>query len=245
MKRYVRAASEVSQSQIVKNLSDKVAAFLRDITDQYRYEYYKQLKRQFTVNGVKYIMKNYSNGKISVTNPEGDELYGYSLGDGRLSQVARDIAISVVNDAYEEGTDLENKKVYLNVRHQYTQYGSNSPGNVVFGEYVDTLRRHADSDKSYYAAYPDRQKYEVGDTSARYAAVLIKAWWSSNDEYILFRNNASELISICKKFIADGANTHDGQGSVGSYQYRFYANVIDTETGEELYFDKSTSYGEE
>lgn len=230
MKRYIKSVTQKSQGEQIHDLTNKIYAFIvYEMFKQNRQGYYKQVRKQFTCNGRKYVMKNYSNGKLSITNPEGEELYGYSFGRGGVSQDdAKSIATIIINDAYGDATDISNKRVNLSVRSGYTTYGSNSGGPVNFGDYVSRLRRYADK----------------GDPNSRYAAVLIKAWWSYNNEQIVFSNSSEELINLCNNFIDEGSETLDGNdSSIGEYKYRFYANVIDTETGEELYSDKSESVG--
>lgn len=223
MKRLIRATVDT------RDLKKKISNALREYI---KYElwpqddYYKQIRKQFTVNGKKYVVKNNSKGRLLILNPEGEDLYGYRVPSTLYNETTDDMAALILTDAYGDDVDLDSKRVYLNVRSGYTSYGSNDGGDVTFGRYVDRLRNHCDS----------------GDPNARYAAVLIKAWWSNHDETIIFSDDANELMRRAQKFIDDGARTPSGQSSsIGEYEYRFYADVIDTETGKEIYFDTSES----
>lgn len=233
MKRYIKSSSiqaaAKSQGEIIHDLTNKIWDFIAyEMFEQNRMGYYKQVRKQFSVNGRKYVMKNYSNGKLSITNPEGEELYGYSFGGGASRNDAKKIATIVVNDAFGDDTDLASKRVNLKVRANYTSYGRNSGGVVEFGDYVSRLRKH----------------YAEGDPNGRYLAVMIKAWWSSHDQKVIFSDNKHELIAMCQDFIHKGMMTPSGNDStIGEYVYRFYADVVDTQTGEELYADETESNG--
>lgn len=224
MKRWIHASTDVSD--IKKKISSALFDFIRfELNDQVGY--YKQIRKQFTVNGKKYVVKNDAKGRLNVINPEGENLYGYAVPSSNFGYAADDIASEIVNDAFGEDIDLENKKVHLNMCRGYTSYGSNSAGDVIFGPYVDELRRYGS-----YQRDPD-----PGKLDGRYISLQIKAWWSGNDEYLYFSDDANELIRKAKKFISDGAVSSRSDGTSNT----FYADVIDTETGEEIYFDKVTS----
>lgn len=224
MKRIIKASVDTS------DLKKKISRALHDLIKDELWEqnnYYKQIRRQFTVNGKKYVVKNDSKGRLHILTPEGEELYGYAIPYTLYSNTTDDMAARILTDAFGDEVDLDSKRVYLNIRSGQTQYGANFGGEVTFGPYVDHLR-------NYYN--------HQGDVNARYAAVLIKAWWSNHDETIIFSDDANELMGRAQKFIDDGAMTPSGQSSsIGEYVYRFYADVIDTETGKEIYFDTSES----
>lgn len=228
MKRWIHAVTDATS--IKKKISSAIFDFIRyELNNQV--DYYKQIRKQYTVNGKKYVVKNDARGRLNVINPEGENLYGYAIPSSNFGYAADDIASVIVNDAFGDDIDLENKIVKLNIRRGYTSYGSNSPGEVVFGDYVDELRRYGN-----YQRTPD-----PGDTNARYVSLQIKAWWSGDEELLYFSNDANELIAKAKKFIRDGASSYSTEDSMGETEYRYYADVIDTETGEEIYFDKATS----
>lgn len=228
MKRWIHAATK-SQSEQASDIANKIWDYIYDvILEQNQKDYYKQVRRQLTVNGKKYSIKNTSPyNTMIITSPEGEELWKSSFDNGVSRNDAKRIAMKIINDAYGDDTDRDNKIVDLTVRANYTSYGSNSGGPVVLSEYVDKLRK-------YYTT--------GGDPDGRYFAVMIKAYWSGSDQDVIFSNNADELILMCKDFIAEGAETASPEGSTGVYDYRFYADVVDSETGKELYADKSQSY---
>ena len=161
MKRWIHAATE-SQAELISNIGNKLYDYIvYELFEQHRQGYYKQVRKQITVNGRKYSIKNTSpyNAMI-VTNPEGEELFRSTFSNGVSRNDAKYIATAIVNDAYGDATDLANKKVNLSVRIGYTSYGSNEGGPVVFGEYVDSLRKY----------------YAEGDADGRYFAVMIRAY---------------------------------------------------------------------
>ena len=232
MKRWIHAS--VNMSNIKEEISSK-------LYDMIRYElwpqkdYYKQIRRQFTVNGRKYTIKNDAKGRLNILTPEGENLYGYYIPNSISYNDTDEIASSILNDAYDDDIDLDNKEVFLNVRRGYTSYGSNSSGKVVFGPYVSELRRYGRNQKDFHP------ELATGDTNARYISLQVKAWWSGYEELLFFSDDKSELIRKAKRFVDDGANSSSIEDSMGERTYRFYANVLDTETGEEIYFDKSES----
>ena len=232
MKRWIHASTNMSD--IRNNISSKLFDYIRyELWPQK--DYYKQIRKQFTVNGRRYTIKNTSKGTLDIINPEGENLYGYSIPNSISQDITDEMAASIINDAYGDDTDLENKEVNLNIRRGYTSYGRNSSGKVVFGPYVAELRRYGGYQKGYHP------ELNTSDINARYISLQIKAWWSSHDEYLFFSDDKSELIQKAKKFVQDGSNTSSIEDSMGERIYRFYADVIDTETGEEIYFDKSES----
>ena len=232
MKRYIKAATAKSQAEQIHDLQEKIWDYIYNVLfEQNQYGYFKQVRRSLSANGRKYVMKNYAKyNTMVITNPEGEEIFRSSFPYGASRNDAKSIATKVINDAYGDATDLANKRVNLSVRANYTSYGSNSGGPVVFGEYVDKLRRY----------------YTDGDPNGRYFAVMIKAWWSNHDQQIIFSDNKHQLINMAQDFIHKGMMTPSGHdSSIGEYVYRFYADVVDTQTGEELYADKTESNGAE
>ena len=204
MKRWIHASTDVSD--IKKKISSALFDFIRfELNDQVGY--YKQIRKQFTVNGKKYVVKNDAKGRLNVINPEGENLYGYAVPSSNFGYAADDIASEIVNDAFGEDIDLENKKVHLNMCRGYTSYGSNSAGDVIFGPYVDELRRYGS-----YQRDPD-----PGKLDGRYISLQIKAWWSGNDEYLYFSDDANELIRKAKKFISDGAVSSRSDGTSNTF----------------------------
>lgn len=231
MKRWIHAASSISDTK--SRISDEMYAYIKyDLWPQT--DYYKQIRKQFTVNGRKYIIKNDKNGHLNIISPEGENLYGYAIPNRISSDLTNEIAIRILNDAYGDDIDLDNKSVYLNVRYGYTEYGRNSSGKVTFGPYLETLKRNGERQETF-------TNVDAGDVNARYVSVQIKAMWSNHDDYIFFSDDANDLINSAKKFIHEGANSYSKDSDMGEVTYYYYADVIDTETGEELYFDSSES----
>lgn len=229
MKRYIKADTK-SQAEIIYDLQNKIWDYIYNVLfEQNKKDYFKQVRRRLSVNGRTYVMKNYAKyNTMVITTPEGEEIFRSSFPSGASQNDAKAIAIKVVNDAYGDETDLENKRVNLSVRANYTSYGRNSGGPVVFGEYVSRLRR----------------SYAEGDPNGRYLAVMIEAWWSGNNQKVIFSDTKHKLIAMCQDFIHKGMMTPSGNDStVGEYVYRFYADVVDTQTGEELYADETESNG--
>lgn len=230
MKINVYASSNIDD--LKKKISSALYEFIKyELWEQDRKEYYKPVRRQFTVNGKKYIVKNNAKGRLLVLNPEGKDLYGYLIPSTLYNDTTDDIAVTILNDAYGNDIDVANKRIFLNLRYGYVSYGSASPGVVTFGTYVNELRRCIEFGMNF----------AHGDPSARYISYQVKAWWSNNDDNLYFSNDADELIRQAEEFIDDGANSYSTEGSMGETEYRYYADVIDTETGEEIYFDKATS----
>lgn len=227
MKRWIHAATK-TQAEEIYDLQNKIWDYIYNVLfEQNRMGYYKQVRKQLTVNGRKYIVKNSSPyNAMLVINPEGEELFKSTFPRGASRNDAKAIATDIINDAYGDNTDLNNKKVNLSVRVGYTSYGSNEGGPVVFGDYVNRLRK-------YYA--------DDDAAEGRYFAVMIRAWWSSHDDKVVFSDDAVELIKMCQQFITDGAATPSPEGERAGY-YRYYADVVDSETGKELYADKTESY---
>ena len=158
---------------------------------------------------------------MHVITPEGEDLYGYAIPDHLTSDSTDSIALDIINDAYGDDVDTYNKRVRLSVRSGYTSYGSNSGGVVSFGPYMDALRRH----------YPE-------GSYRRYAVVTIKAWWSGNVEDCVWFDDIDDAIDYAKDFIESGEQSRSGHdSSIGEYKYRYYANVIDSESGEEVFSD--------
>jgi len=230
MKIYIKAATK-SQGEIIHDLQEKIWDYIDDVLfEQNRYGYFKQVRRTLSANGRKYTMKNYAKyNTMVITNPEGEEIFRSSFPDGASRNDAKSIAIKVVNDAYGDETDLSNKRVELKVRANYTSYGSNSGGPVVFGEYVDKLRKYYVTD---------------GDPNARYFAVMIKASWSGHDQEVIFSDNKNQLVGMAQDFIHKGSMTPPDKSSedFGRTDYRFYADVVDSQTGEEIYADMADTY---
>lgn len=224
MKRWIHASTDISS--LKKRISSELYEYITyELWHQLKNDYYKQVRKQFTVNGRKYLVRNDAKGHLNILTPEGENLYGYKTPTRLSYDKTDDMASDIINDAYGDDLDVADKKVFLNVRVGYTY---NSPGKVVFGPYLDTLRRYAGHQLTY-------RNIDPGDVDARYVSVQIESNYANHEDLIFFSDNASELISKSKKFIQDGAN------STHKNQYSYYADVIDTETGEEIYFDSAES----
>ena len=222
MKRLIRATKDVSDLR--KKISEALYDYIRYELWNQR-DYYKQIRKQFTVNGRKYVVKNDAKGVLHILDPEGDDIYGYRIPTSISYDITDDMALDIVNDAFSGDVDIANKRVPISVRVGHTSYGSNSGGVVTLGRYLDDLRKY----------------YSDGDTTGRYVATTIKAWWSNDDENCKWFDTLNEAVNFAQSFISKGAHTMSTEGSMGETRYHYYANVIDSETGLELYYDKSAS----
>ena len=229
MKINVYASSNIDD--LKKKISSALYDFIKyELWEQDRNEYYKPVRRQFTVNGKKYVVKNNSKGRLLVLNPEGSDLYGYLIPSTLYNDTTDDIAATILNDAYGDDIDVANKRVFLNLRYGYTSYSTPVPGEVTFGPYVNSLRRCIDLGMDF----------AHGNRDARYISLQIESSWSNHEDNLYFSDDADELIRQAEEFINEGANSYSTKSGIEGQHY-YYANVIDTETGEEIYFDKATS----
>lgn len=218
MKRYIRAASSNAQD-IRKKISDALYEYIKyGLWEQDYKGYYKQIKKQFTVNGKKYTVKNDAKGRLHILSPEGTELYGYRIPSSLNSNITDDMALSILNDAYGDTIDLDMKKMYVHyiVNRQY------HPNDIVYvGKYLDVLRR-----------------WTRNGTSGRYVVVNIHGNYSYDKEDITWFDNENEAISFAKEFIETMSNK----------EYKdttdYTTSVIDSQIGEEIYHEGYKNYGD-
>ena len=217
MKRVIYASTspDALRTKIANSLYDLIQ---NDLWSQNNY--YKQIRRQFTVNGRKYSVKNDAKGRLHIFNPEGQDLYGYSIPSHISSDSMDEIALDILNDAYPNQLDSSMKKVYVHFRVN-SQYLSSDL--VCLGKYTDVLKR-----------------WTRDGSSGRYAVTTIKNWWSGNDTNVTWFDDASEALAYAQDFIERGANSYSSTEGLGA-DYRYYTSVLDTETGKEIYWDRADS----
>lgn len=220
MKKWIYAQTDVTD--LKKKISSALYDFIRyELWEQSRNGYYKQIRKQFTVNGVKYTVKNDAKGKLHILTPEGDDMYGYAIPSYISYETTDEMALEMINDAFNYDVDLSNKRVPLSLRVNY-QYGSG--GVVTFGEYLKTLRNW----------FPE-------NSDKRYAAVTYRYWWSGHDNDCKYFDELDQALNYAQTFVAKGAKTQSKDRGGLDYDYTYQADVIDTETGMELYYNESES----
>lgn len=123
------------------------------------------------------------------------------------------------------------RKVLVHARPGYTKYGLNSPGYVYLEEYLNRLRKYYT--KSNYA-------------DGRYVVSTIKAYWSGDDTEVITFDNIDEAIHYAADYLKAAEESFNSNKSENDCVY--YANVIDSIKGEEIYWDEveeRTSFVEE
>lgn len=216
MKIYVKA-SAVNPQDIRKKISDILYEYITyDLWRQDEHEYYKQIRKQFTVNGRKYVVKNDANHRLHILSPEGVELYGYTIPSRLNTDMTDDIALSILNDAYGDAIDLDMKKMEVShlVNRKYHD------GGVTYaGKYIKTLR-----------------DWTRNETSGRYAVINMWGDYASNRDEITWFDDKNEAISFAKEFIETMSNK----------EYKdttdYMTSVIDSQIGEEIYHEGYKDY---
>lgn len=221
MKKVVYSSAN-SVQDLRKKISEKLVEFIKyELWEQQRLGYFKGLRRQFTVNGRKYVVKNDAHDVLHILTPEGTDLYGYKIPNYIDGDTTDNMALDMINDAFGENIDLEMKKMYVKNRVNYRYH---TPGYVYCGKYLDKLRRY----------------YTEDGSSGRYAVTTIKSTWSSSDVHVTWFDDENEAIRYAEDFINDGAKSHSIKQDF-EYKYTYYASVIDSEIGEEIYTNESES----
>lgn len=217
MKRYIRSDTS-SSNAVIQNISNKLFNYItEELYSQSAYGYYKPVRKQFTVNGKKYIVKNDAHSTLHIISPDGTDLYGYSIPSRISHETTTDMARDILNDAFGDDVDIEHKKIYLHARAGF-QYAS---GEVYLGEYLDRIRKY----------------YSAGDTTGRYAVTTVTQTYAHTDAKVYWFSDSSKALSYAKQFIEKGRGSAPGR----DYDYMYHANVLDTQTGEEIYWDDASS----
>ncbi len=216
MKLYINA-SAANPQDIRKRISDILYNYIQyDLWRQDEHEYYKQIRKQFTVNGRKYAVKNDANHRLHILNPEGVDLYGYSIPSSLNENTTDNMALAILNDAYGDAIDLDMKKMNISYRVNRQYFA----GGVDYaGKYIQTLK-----------------DWTRNGTSGRYAVVNMWADYSYSRHEITWFDNEDEAISFAKEFIEDMSNK----------EYKdttdYMTSVIDSQIGEEIYHEGYKDY---
>ena len=216
MKLYVKA-SAINPQDIRKKIADTLYEYIRyDLWRQDEHEYYKQIRKQFTVNGKKYVVKNGANHRLHILNPEGVELYGYAIPRSLNSDITDDMALSILNDAYGDAIDLDMKKMFV---HYAVNRKYHTNDTVYVGKYVETLRN-----------------WTRNGTSGRYAVINMWNNYAISKQEITWFDDENEAISFAKDFIKTMSNK----------EYKdttdYTTSVIDSQIGEEIYHEGYKDY---
>lgn len=221
MKLYVKA-SATNPQDIRKKISDTLYEYITDGLWEQDYKgYYKQIKKQFTVNGKKYTVKNDARGKLHIMNPEAVDLYGYFIPSRLNPDITDDMALDILNDAYGNAIDLDMKK--MNISHRVNrQYFAGGVDYV--GKYIKTLK-----------------DWTRNGTSGRYAVVNMQGDYSYKKHEITWFDDENEAISFAKEFIKTMSNREFKDST------DYITSVIDSQIGEEIYHEGYKKYenGEE